>query len=328
MEILDKVVEIYDFNHCVEREGFIFTSIMEPANVLDAIVIRNPEVSKSITPQKSFSKKSLKEHIDFINLYKLEKACVIAEDIKFLLQCPTLKYLQIIPAKTAPDNFDYSPLYDLSKLNYLMAITEYRDHLNPVIANVDYSKINGLKEVRASGKGHINLKKLSQVECLDVSNMKMTDLYGMACYLSLKRLDFLKTGIKSLRGIGEFKQLQWLSLNYERGISDISEIVNVSDTLRVLSIENCSQIKDFSFLEKLVNLEHLKLHGSNKMPNVNFLKEMPKLKTFTFSMEIEDGELKPCLNIPYVWCKKGKKHYNLKDRELPKNDNFEEFKLM
>lgn len=57
MEILNKVVEVYDFYHCVEREGFVFTSIMEPANVLDAIVIRNPEVSMSITPQKSFSKK-------------------------------------------------------------------------------------------------------------------------------------------------------------------------------------------------------------------------------------------------------------------------------
>lgn len=213
-------------------------------------------------------------------------------------------------------------------LKYLMATTEYGDHLNPVITNIDYSKINGLEKVTASGRGHINLNKLCSVQALDLSDLKMLDLDGMECYKSLKKLDILKTGIKSLHGIEKFKQLQWLSLSYERGLSKMSEIVGVSDTLRALYIENCPRIKEFSFLERLVNLEHLSLHGNNKIPNVDFLKRMPKLKSFTFSMEIENGNLDSCLDVPYVWCKKGKKHYNLEDRDLPKNFDMEGFELL
>ena len=55
---LNKIIINFDFFHCIERDGFVFTSIDEPANILDAIVIRCPENSVSITPQKSFSKKT------------------------------------------------------------------------------------------------------------------------------------------------------------------------------------------------------------------------------------------------------------------------------
>lgn len=232
-----------------------------------------------------------------INHYKIEKACVIAENIEFLLQCPSLKYLEIIPAKTVPDNFDYS-------------------------------KIKTLKSVCASGEGHLNLKNLFSVEHLELSYMKMSDLNDMECNKSLKRLDILKTGIKSLQNIDEFKQLQCLSLSYERRLKDMSCLVDVSASLRNLSIENCPQIEDFSFLDSLSNLEYLRLHGNNKIPDVEFLKRMPKLKTFMFSMEVEDGNLEPCLKVPYVWCGKGKKYYNLKDKDLPKNRDFEKFKLV
>jgi hypothetical protein len=45
-------------------------------------------------------------------------------------------------------------------------------------------------------------------------------------------------------------------------------------------------------------------------------------------MEIESGDLTPCLSVPYVWCKKGKKYYNLKDKDLPKNDSIGGFELL
>lgn len=44
---------------------------------------------------------------------------------------------------------------------------------------------------------------------------------------------------------------------------------------------------------------------------------MPRLKTFTFSMNVQDGDLRPCLNLSYASCQ-NKKHYNLKDAQLPK----------
>ena len=77
-----------------------------------------------------------------------------------------------------------------------------------------------------------------------------------------------------------------------------------------------------------MNLEYLILDGSQTLPDLRFLKKMPKLKFFTFSMTVEDGDLTPCLDIPYARCDKGKKHYNLKDKDLPKEHDGSGFHLI
>ena len=55
---------------------------------------------------------------------------------------------------------------------------------------------------------------------------------------------------------------------------------------------------------------------------------MNHLKTFTFSMRIKDGDLTPCLNVPYVWSAKNRKEYNLKDKDLPKELPRGPFKIL
>lgn len=35
-------------------------------------------------------------------------------------------------------------------------------------------------------------------------------------------------------------------------------------------------------------------------------------------MKVEDGDLTPCLQVPYVHSVKNRKEYNLKDKDLPK----------
>ena len=93
MNKLNDEVNNFDFCHCVYREGFVFTCVTEPANILDSIVIRNPEKCDCWSPKKSFSKHSLDEHIAFINKHKIKKAVVIAEDLRFITQCPSLEYI-------------------------------------------------------------------------------------------------------------------------------------------------------------------------------------------------------------------------------------------
>ena len=44
---------------------------------------------------------------------------------------------------------------------------------------------------------------------------------------------------------------------------------------------------------------------------------MKNLKTFIFNMNVKDGDLTPCLDLSYVSVK-NRKHYNLKDADLPK----------
>ena len=48
------------------------------------------------------------------------------------------------------------------------------------------------------------------------------------------------------------------------------------------------------------------------------VKKMKKLKTFILDMNVLDGDLTPCLDISYVTCGKDRRHYNLKDSDLPK----------
>ena len=66
------------------------------------------------------------------------------------------------------------------------------------------------------------------------------------------------------------------------------------------------------------NLELLELSGSNVLPNLDFVKTMVKLKTFVFNMNVLNGDLSPCLNLSYVFSEKNRKHYNLKEKDLPK----------
>lgn len=283
MKNLYDIVQNYDIFHCICREGFIFTSISEPVNILDAIVIRNPLNCDCWTPKKSFSERSLEDHIKIINKYRLEKAIIIAENIDFITRCPSLKYLEIVPADTAPEKFDYSPLYKMPEIKYLSCRTEYGGYTIPFSTAIDYTNIHGLTELNIEGKGHKNYEMLRFLERLYVSNDKeLFDLQNVSFGTDLKQLWFIQCKLKSLKGIKQFQNLQQLSLDYIQTLEDISEISGISSSLRSLCIENCSRIKDFSCLNQLSNLEYLELHGKNELADLEFLNMMPKLKNFFF----------------------------------------------
>jgi hypothetical protein len=144
---------------------------------------------------------------------------------------------------------------------------------------------------------------------------------------NLKRIWFLQSGLKSLSGIERFPKMQDLSFDYMRTLCYISQLSLVANSLRVLSIENCPKITDFSVLYDLVNLEHLYLCGKNELPSLDFLNKMKKLKTFVFSMNVADCDLSPYLQIPYASTYHNRKQYNFKDKDLPKTLPTEPFKL-
>ena len=310
------------------RQGYMFMPLLE-SNVYDAIVIRNPSDCQSWCPQlRAFSGYSLDEHIKLINQYQLEKAIIIAEDIAFITQCPSLKYINIIPADTATDQFDYSPLYEMPNIKNLTCITSYggpKEHLHTTI---DYSKIDGFTQLGVSGNGHLNYNLVRTLEELIISKDKIhKNLLSISNSQELKRIWFLQCGLKSLEGIERFGKIQDLSFDYMRSLEDISGLSCVAKSLRALSIENCPKISDFSVLYDLNNLEHLHLCGKNELPSLEFLNNMKKLKTFVFSMNVKNCDLSPCLNVPYASTFHNRKQYNLKDKDLPKKLPTEPFKL-
>ncbi len=134
----------------------------------------------------------------------------------------------------------------------------------------------------------------------------------------LENFSVRQSPIKSLDGIESAPRIHRLQLAYNRNLADIFALRSLNKTLRYLEIDTCGKIRDFSVLNELHNLEFLILKGSNTIPNLSFLNYMPKLKNLHLTMDVEDGDLSLCKQLPYARIK-NRKHYSLKDNELQKN---------
>ena len=53
------------------------------------------------------------------------------------------------------------------------------------------------------------------------------------------------------------------------------------------------------------------------MPSLDFVRYMPNLKTLILMNNIADGDLTPCLHMRTAKVR-NRRHYNLKDEDLPK----------
>lgn len=304
-------------NRCIFRKGFAFTAITHPGNVYDAIIIRSPENALCSSLKPSLSLCTLEEHIDFINQHKIEKALIIAENIEFLTRCPTLKYLKIIPADSASNDFDYSPLYKMPQIKSLQCSTVYgaREEFS---TDIDCTRIHGIENIHVTNSRYRNFNAVDTLKSLGLSQYSKDDLDNAFASSKLDTLSIFSSKIKTLNGVQRSSRLQCLYLYYNRLLENIATLHEVRKTLRALRIENCPKIDDFSVLAELENLELLELSGNNTLPNLDFIKCMKNLKTFVFSMNVLDGNLSPCLELSYVYSEKNRKHYNLKDVELPK----------
>lgn len=325
----DVITSAWDLSRgYVFRDGFAFTSIDGPANVYDALIVRNPARCGCSTPKLTFSGYSLEEHIDLINRYNIQKAKIIAEDISFLTQCPSLKYLDIIPADTALRGFDYSPLYDMPEICSLTCQTHYGEPKEQLCTTVDCAKIHGLRRLFVRGTGYLNFEKAETLEELFISEYRgLENLQGLSRCRNLKKLTLLLTDIQSSEGIDAFQNLQSLNLWYNRRLSDISEIGGIANSLRELTIQNCPKVADFSCLYALENMEALSLEGKNNIPNLTFLPNMRKLRFFICTMNVIDGDLTSCLTVPYADVK-SRKHYCLKNKDLPKHGDPKGFHII
>lgn len=288
-------------------------------NGKDALVVFNPADAIVVSPVFLRSRKSLQEHIEYIRNNNIKKAIVVAENIQFLTQCPSLEYLMVLPAITA-NEFDYSPIYEMPNIKWLQCETVYGVN-EEKISTIDYSYFQGLKRLGVSGgKGHLNVHAAEEVVSLffDFGFPNAKTLTGFISGKALENFSISQSSIQSLEGIEVASQLRRLELAYNRRLTDISALRHLGETLRYLEIDTCGKIRDFSVLKELHNLEFLVLKGSNILPDLSFVKEMPKLKNLHLTMNVEDGNLSLCGQLPYARIK-NRKHYSHKDNELPKN---------
>lgn len=319
-------MKFYSLNQLPLYTNDFFIRWLDDIQARDTIVVFNPMDAEIVTPVLLRSRKSLKEHIDYIQEKHIKKAIVVAEDIAFIRECPELEYLWILPAISAK-NFDFSPIYDLPNLKWLQCETMYGlgamyENTEKVkISSVDYQHFPKLKKLQIKGaKGHENVHAANSVESLLLSFgfPSAKTLSGFLPGASLKSLDLSQSPVESLDGIEIAGQLQRLELAYNRRLTDISALRTVKDTLAYLSIEKCGKITDFSVLRELSNLQFLTLKGSNVLKDLSFLEGLPKLRNFHLTMNVEDGDLGRCCSIPFVKVQ-NRKHYTHKDIDFAKD---------
>ena len=316
--------------------GYAFTALTYPFNVHDAIIIKCSGVSDCEAPQYDIPCHTIEDYVAFIKKMGIQKAVIILNNIEFIVMCPSLKFIKIVPSYQASALFNLTPLYEMPEIKLLDCQNRYGSR-EQYISEIDYSRIHGLIDLSVDvNPKTLNYNKVKTLKSLAAVSFKgeNRDLTDLFCSKELDTLRLIQCGVYSLNGIEISRKIQCLYLDYNHSLSDISALSRVKGALKALRIVNCPKIQDFSVLGELENLELLELSGNNTLPNLDFLKTMKSLKTFTFNMNVLDGNLSPCLHLSYVYSAKNRKHYKLKDCELPKgkftrgNENIEDWRKL
>ncbi len=308
--------EIYDLisdeevlrSKLIIRDGFAFTSLSK-TNIFDALIVRKSTQAHSFCDSHSVGSRTADECVELINRYGLKNAVFITNDASIIKQCPTLTSFTLYLDSESKESINMSYLYLLSG-----------------VRNFSLGDKHGIDEIYTGGTSKLLFQKLQTLKSLNMcgkdekSNVKTTDIQTIENFdlPQLLKLSIIQCGITNLKGIENCPKLQSLELSNMRFLSDISDIGKLSMTLRSLCIESCPKIADFSEISELENLEYLELKGNNELPSLDFIKGLHKLKYLILTMNVRDGDIGYLKNLQYVdaICKR---HYNLKNKDLPKD---------
>lgn len=284
--------------------GFDFTSFLYPYNVKAALKVNDV--------------KRIGGYINYINQYKLDQAVISLPSIDMIRSCPSLRFLRIHPPMDSPNNYDFTPLYDHDRITALSVVTRYGVN-DKYLGDIDFSKIKGLESLSFGvTKRTVNYTDIPTLKSLLIGGYKACDINELFSSKILDTLELNSCSIESLDGIENSNKIQCVTIIYNRKLKDISALERVRGSLRALNIEYCAQITDFSVIEKLENLEKLFIRGSTPISNLDFVKRMKNLKTLILDVPIISGDITPCLKLQYASVGGDRRHYNLKNRDLPK----------
>ncbi len=135
----------------------------------------------------------------------------------------------------------------------------------------DLAKVYRLK-IPAGYKTLNDLKLLTNLEYLDLSNTKLTSVSALASLKNLRVLYLYKNGIKDISPLKTLTKLEILSINTNK-VSNISTLSGLTYLTELYIREN--SITDYSSVAKLKNLDILYLKG-NKLTNYTKLQTIKK----------------------------------------------------
>ena len=115
--------------------------------------------------------------------------------------------------------------------------------------------------------------------------------------------------LRTMKGIIAFPYLRTLELIDMNHLTDISQIIDLSNSLEKIRIINCNKIRDFSALKKLTKLKSLELSCTNKISNVDFLYKLENLQSVMLDVKLKGNMEKLLLGKVYKIEEKGDNRY-------------------
>lgn len=273
----------------------------------------------------------LKSECPYITIYDDEDVKEITEklihtdelaasigDFKFLPIFPNLKMLCILCGEFFKEG--EINLYCHKQLEALCFENSYFSDKSDTEGIIDLNEFPNIRALFTWEYNVTNLPYAKTLQTLGIDTMN-TDL----TYLSqLKNLDSLAVGgkrLQSLTGI-EDMNLQCVYVGSAKKLVDISSLEASENTLKFLKIDYCPNIKDFSVIRKLKKLESLSICGyKGILDNLDFIDELPNLNFFVTDYNVLNGNIKPLLRLPYASVLQNRKHYNLNDDDLKREEN-------
>ena len=310
--------------------GFMHVPVTFPYNKPDSLLIEDFKIEQYI---EYINRKDVKKvYIQGVDDFSFLRSCTGLEHIKIEFHLPFHKWKEtpMIRGKIRK-NYDLDVLYELPNLKSLQLSDFEEEEVVTPKACVDISRIQILKYYRGESRFISGIEKTENLEVLGLRNYKKNNLKELEALKNLETLTLSFGSTETLDGIESMHNLQFLYLDYIRSLKDISHLYDVRKSLKLLRIDHCAKISDFSVLEELENLELLFLDGSQTLPTLNFINRLPNLKTFICHFNVADGDLTPCLRLSYAYMD-NRRHYNIKGDSLPQiqyirgNENIEEWK--
>lgn len=296
--------------------GLTFVSSTFPYNKPDSILIENlglPQLIKYIQ-----NKQVIKAYIHRVANFEFLRQCPNLQYVTIELNLPRAEYKTVeLKGNTIYKVYDFEPLYCLQHLKYLNIIYNEAPYVKAKL-KIDLSRFQELEMFYGDLAYTESIEKVHTLKTLVLNKYKGADLQQFRDLRLLDTLQLDSAKIHSLDGVENFSNLQCLYLYYNRSLRDIRALRATKKTLKALRIHNCANIEDFSVLHELENLELLVIYGGNVLKSLDFLNSMKNLKLFIFDANIEDGDLTPCLQVSHVDSMRNRRHYNLKDKDLPK----------
>jgi hypothetical protein len=210
---------------------------------------------------------------------------------------------------------EYLKLYQLINLKKIIISIEKGK------PNLDYSKFPKLEVLSIDWYNNFpDLSKNDNLKELSVWKFKpkSKSLAELSLPENLEKLQITESNILSLEGL-ELNDLREFEGHYCNALETVKGIEKFSKNLNVIILDYCRKLTSYEDLKFAENIEKLILGNSGDIANLLWLKNLKKIKHFTFvNTKLTDGDTSPCFGIDYIGFK-NQKHYNYKEEDIKNN---------